>query len=93
MLPVRCFTCNKVLGHLETSLETWKKENKYDCNDPDASMESFYDLNKIERYCCKKILLTFHNENALGHIHTKYDLPPTISVSSTVEYPRIFLAR
>ena len=42
VLPVRCFTCNKVLGHFAgqtIDLEFIQKQN-------------------IQRYCCKKILMT-----------------------------------
>jgi DNA-directed RNA polymerase subunit N (RpoN/RPB10) len=46
MLPIRCFTCNKVLGHYSDYVE----RNKIDVN--------FFKKNHIERYCCKKILLT-----------------------------------
>lgn len=46
MLPVRCFTCNKVLGQFSDFIE----QNKIDV--------SFFEKYNIDRYCCKKILLT-----------------------------------
>lgn len=41
MIPVRCFTCNKLLGQLY-HIQDWNDENfiKY----------------QIKRFCCKKIL-------------------------------------
>ena len=46
MLPVRCYTCNKVLGHLDQALER-SKEN----------LPELFRLYRIERYCCRRILL------------------------------------
>jgi len=42
MYPIRCFTCNKVLGHF----------SGYTIND------EFFKENNIKRYCCKKILIS-----------------------------------
>ena len=44
MLPIRCFTCNKVLGHYSDYVEQ-KKINV-----------AFFKKYNIDRYCCKKIL-------------------------------------
>lgn len=49
MLPVRCFTCNKVIGHLSDALEEYGKP---------VDVE-FYEFHKIKRYCCKKVLATY----------------------------------
>lgn len=46
MLPIRCFTCNKVLGHFSDYIEN----NKIDVE--------FFKKFDIKRYCCKKVLLT-----------------------------------
>lgn len=48
MLPVRCFTCNKVLGHLSDDVENYGK----------SIDTAFYDLHCIKRYCCRKVLAT-----------------------------------
>ncbi len=48
MLPIRCFSCNKILGHLSDSVESYGKP--IDTN--------FYETHKIKRYCCRKILAT-----------------------------------
>lgn len=64
MLPVRCYTCNKVLGHLDTVLAKYK----YDTKDQDVTLEPFFQQHRIERYCCRRILLC--------HVHVHI---PTIS--------------
>ena len=50
MLPVRCYTCGKVLGNKE---ETYIKLKKEDLDNIDI----FKKMN-ITRYCCKRILTT-----------------------------------
>lgn len=44
MIPVRCFTCNKILGHY-FHIEREKLDQK------------IFDHYNIERFCCKKVLL------------------------------------
>lgn len=44
--PIRCFTCSKVLG------------NKYEKFDTYENKELAYKDLGIERYCCKRMLLT-----------------------------------
>lgn len=46
MLPVRCFSCNKVLGHFSDHFENGE------------ITKQFLEDHNITRYCCKKILLT-----------------------------------
>lgn len=46
MLPIRCFTCNKILGHLCDAIESYHKPLDV----------TFYKNHNIQRYCCRKIL-------------------------------------
>lgn len=46
LLPIRCFTCNKILGQYSDYLE----KNKVN--------DDFFKENHIKRYCCKKILIS-----------------------------------
>ena len=46
MIPIRCFTCGKVLGN------KWERFCQYE----DKTL-AFKEM-RIERYCCKRILLT-----------------------------------
>ena len=50
MLPIRCFSCNKVLGNYNQIFEEYKKNsNEY---------QDFFEKLNIKRYCCRKIFLT-----------------------------------
>jgi DNA-directed RNA polymerases I, II, and III subunit RPABC5 len=51
ILPIRCFTCSKVIGHLWTPYQTQLQEN------PDKGKEILDNLN-LKRYCCRRMLLT-----------------------------------
>jgi DNA-directed RNA polymerase subunit N (RpoN/RPB10) len=56
LYPIRCYTCNKILGQFH-SIENWTQD-KFKTHD-------------IHRYCCKKILLHHvdvyqHNSNFKG---------------------------
>ena len=46
MLPIRCFSCNKVLGHYSDAFEKG------------IINKDFLKNHHINRYCCQKILLT-----------------------------------
>jgi DNA-directed RNA polymerase subunit N (RpoN/RPB10) len=50
ILPIRCFTCNKILAHLTDDLE---KEF--------PAKDNFFNKHNIKRYCCKRILMTSVN--------------------------------
>lgn len=53
MLPIRCFTCNKVLGCYNNVLEKFKNEQSNPLN-----YKEFFDDIQISRYCCRKVFLT-----------------------------------
>ena len=50
MLPVRCFSCGKVLGGFSNRIESMKKEGK-------TNLEIF-EILKIERYCCRRMIMS-----------------------------------
>eukprot|EP00287_Rhodomonas_sp_CCMP768_P008970 CAMPEP_0196719222 /NCGR_PEP_ID=MMETSP1091-20130531/2273_1 /TAXON_ID=302021 /ORGANISM="Rhodomonas sp., Strain CCMP768" /LENGTH=76 /DNA_ID=CAMNT_0042060133 /DNA_START=157 /DNA_END=387 /DNA_ORIENTATION=- len=54
IIPVRCFTCNKTIGHM------WRRYleivEQFDHEDG-AEVKAFEELG-IKRYCCKRMLLT-----------------------------------
>ena len=54
MLPVRCFTCNKILGRYDLVLQDF--HSRYP--GPDKPWRFFFDEMNITRYCCRKILVT-----------------------------------
>ncbi len=49
IIPIRCFTCGKVLGHLNEVYNELLHTR--------TSEEALNDL-KIHRYCCRRILLS-----------------------------------
>ena len=50
MFPIRCFSCNKVLGHYLYVFEEFKKKSD--------EYHLFFERYDIQRYCCRKIFLT-----------------------------------
>jgi len=50
IIPVRCFTCGKVIGHLWEEFDRRVKEGE----EPGAVLD---DLG-VERICCRRMLLT-----------------------------------
>jgi len=72
MLPIRCFTCNSLVGHFWNDYETRK-----------CDAREFLDQHNIRRLCCRRMLLThvpiiddivkFSNDNTtLDHANTKF---------------------
>ncbi|ORM40137.1 putative DNA-directed RNA polymerase [Babesia sp. Xinjiang] len=50
IVPIRCFTCGKVIGHL---WERWLDLLKQNVNEGDA-----LDRLDLTRYCCRRMILT-----------------------------------
>mgnify|MGYP000055143899 FL=1 len=78
MLPVRCFTCNRILGHYSDAFETG------------AINKSFLQQQKIHRYCCQKILLT--SVDIHEHLLTERTLPFS-KIKPYLELKKIVIAR
>lgn len=52
VFPVRCFTCGKLIGHLENKWnEIYEKQKKLDIND--------YKKLNITRYCCIRMFMGY----------------------------------
>lgn len=71
-LPVRCFTCGKVLGHLQIPYEELHAEYKRKLTDEKINTDSvayqdttefkrkivdFMNSHRITRYCCASVIL------------------------------------
>ena len=52
-LPVRCFTCNKCIGHLEEKFEKMLEEG--------VEMKKILDTFGLQRYCCRRMFLGYVN--------------------------------
>lgn len=50
MIPIRCFSCNKVVSRYYLEFLEYKNENK--------DLEKFFEDKDIEKYCCRRMLLT-----------------------------------
>ena len=50
IIPIRCFTCGKPIGHL---WDAYKKQAK-----PDKNNKAILDKLGLERYCCRSVFLT-----------------------------------
>lgn len=64
IIPISCFTCNKVIAHLwEEYLEKLKSKEKKKINDNKSVSFENEILEKlgIKRYCCKRMFLTNNN--------------------------------
>lgn len=53
LLPIRCFTCGKVIGHL------WEEVKKF------KDIEEFFEKYDIKRYCCRQVFLTTIDEEEM----------------------------
>ena len=53
LIPVRCFTCNKVIGNKWEAYEKGLKDGKTE--------KEILDELKLTRYCCRRMLLTHVN--------------------------------
>ena len=51
MIPVRCFTCGKVLGHLESCIDSLKENGYNTCE--------ILNMLKLYRYCCRSVIMTY----------------------------------
>ena len=50
MIPIRCYTCGKVIAHLYDQFLEGIEEGK----DPKELLDSF----GLNRYCCRRMLIT-----------------------------------
>ena len=55
IIPIRCFTCGKLIA--DKWIEYEKRVNELNNNKNDNMKNIFKDLN-LDRYCCKRMLLT-----------------------------------
>lgn len=82
ILPIRCYTCGKVLANLTRVWEQYKTESPHD-------WRPFFEKYKIQRYCCKRVLMAQVTDP--NHIKT-FVLPSSIQISSE-KCSNMFLAR
>jgi DNA-directed RNA polymerase subunit N (RpoN/RPB10) len=55
LIPIRCFTCGKVIAHLWNDYLKTIAQKKHDCQ-PNAEGKVLTELGVI-RYCCRRMFL------------------------------------
>jgi DNA-directed RNA polymerase subunit N (RpoN/RPB10) len=85
-LPVRCFSCNKVIGQYEVPFNDFMEQGETNFTDEEKKdietyrsvlRKKFLDSRKIERYCCRRMFL--------GYVNTLEMILPFSKKSSLVE--------
>lgn len=84
ILPIRCYTCGKILANLAVAWEKYKRKQG-----EEEDWFPFFEKYKIQRYCCKRILMAQVPD--ANHVKS-YVLPPSIHIS-TDTVSNMFLAR
>lgn len=83
ILPVRCYTCGKVLGNLTTR---WAEHRERHLDD---GWLPFFERYGIRRYCCRRVLMSQVPDPNHSNPHA---LPPSV-VASKDKVGNMFLAR
>ncbi|ATZ60752.2 MAG: DNA-directed RNA polymerase subunit N [Methanosarcinales archaeon Met12] len=58
MIPVRCFTCGKVISNVWDMYKKRVEDRKEESGTNDIKVGDILDDLGIERYCCRRMLLT-----------------------------------
>lgn len=83
IIPIRCFTCNKVVAN------KWNEYNEL--RSQNMELSEIFDKLGLKRYCCKRMLLTNID---LTEIIGKYDtLPEKVVLKEFTTNPRMYFAR
>ena len=80
LIPVRCFTCGKVLGNKESTMKKLREEGKEDTE--------IMEILGITRYCCKRILLTYIDTTDDMFNHS--ELPEQVEFYDGIKNMRIY---
>jgi len=82
LIPVRCFTCGKVLGNKENLYKQLLENN--------VPIDQIYKALGIKRACCKRILLT--NVNVADKMAAYTSLPEKVHDADNTEAIRQYKA-
>jgi DNA-directed RNA polymerase I, II, and III subunit RPABC5 len=72
MKPIRCFTCNKILGNKWKTIERLRHEQ--------VPYPELYERIGVTRYCCKKVIMTSVDTDECEHVFDE-----SLCVSSIVQ--------
>lgn len=83
ILPIRCYTCGKVLANLTIP---WTRHHEHTGGN---DWQIFFEKYNIKRYCCRRVLMAQVPDPNHNKDHT---LPPSIVLSKD-KVINMFLAR
>lgn len=83
LLPIRCYTCGKVLANLTERWEKYRNEQGQEDWLP------FFQRYNIRRYCCKRVLMSQVPD---PNHDQSYVLPPSVIISRD-KVGNLFVAR
>lgn len=83
LLPIRCYTCGKVLANLTQQWERYRMEHG------DDNWLPFFQRYNIQRYCCKRVLMSQVPD---PNQDRQYILPASITISND-KASNMFIAR
>ena len=83
LFPVRCFTCNKVIGN---KWETYKYHLSQN-----VEIDEVFNLIKIKRYCCKRHFTT-HVDLFEEFANAAEVSVPNVQLNQVTDKPRVYQA-
>lgn len=87
IFPVRCFTCNKVIGN---KWYTYKKLlEKVDDENQDFSIDDVFKQLCVSKFCCKRHFTT-HIEVIDDLLLYEDSLPKSITLNTTTSRKRVY---
>lgn len=58
IIPIRCFTCGKVIGNLWEKYLELLAERKDDEDNNDNYLNEIFNKLELHRYCCRRMLIS-----------------------------------
>jgi len=77
IIPIRCFSCNKVIGHLGEAYNNLREKN--------ISGEEIFEKLGITRICCKRMLITYCNLSDNTNKYDTYNNPKITIITNNNE--------
>ena len=89
MLPIRCYTCGKVIANLQEAWDEYRQKIRLE--EKEELWLPFFETHSIRRYCCRRVLMT-QTPDPNHTVH--YKLPASVTLAPTpANAKRLFLAR
>lgn len=86
LLPIRCYSCNKILGNKSIELQKYKDNER----DKKEGYKTFFEEQNIHRYCCQKIIMSNID---LYVIRDEIKYSKTIQIKKILETKKICIAK